>query len=569
MKLLLHIFLYKFKASLKSVFDVRSVSVVRSVASFIFYCGFVWGVYVSTRNITIYVLHQTQIGLYLYHRFLEMILFIFFIAVNLGNIIVSYSTLYKSPEVAYLMTKPLPSVSLFVVKFFDNFFYSSTTLLFISFAALLGYGSCFEYPWYLSVAIMVFVLMPYMFLAACLAAIILLGIMRVAGTIGFRKIMGLLCLIYFGFLVLFFSFSNPVLLIEQASRFYPNVDRYFAQLPIGAYQYLPNHWVAEFFFSMTRKDYTAALCSETLLLAVTAALFALTLMAAKRLYFKTWLISLQIQSNRMSEKDGGRIRLFDFRKESFLSPKIESLVKKDFFLFFREPSQWIHLLVLLTIAGTFILSLTNMNLNIRIESMQFFTYLILFAFSGFMIASLALRFMYPMCELEGKQFWSIRSAPVILEQWFALKFIIGFLLVLTLTELITWAMNIPFIRYNPRGELLSWFGIYAGFWLATAMSALNLGFGAFFAEYTEKNPIRAASSQGATLTFLSSLLYLFVFLAIVLLPLSNYFQSLFHFSKFARESIIVPGTAVAVLSMLAGVWGWHVGLRSLKRDFLN
>ena len=79
----------------------------------------------STRNITIYVLHQTQIGLYLYHRFLEMILFIFFIAVNLGNIIVSYSTLYKSPEAAYLMTKPLPSVSLFVIKFFDNFWLNS------------------------------------------------------------------------------------------------------------------------------------------------------------------------------------------------------------------------------------------------------------------------------------------------------------------------------------------------------------------------------------------------------------------------------------------------------------
>lgn len=569
MDLLFHIFLYKFKASLKSAFEVRSVSIIRSVGSFLFYIGFAWGVYASTRNTTMYVLHQTHIGLYLYHRFLEMILFIFFIAVNLGNIIVSYSTLYKSPEVAYLMTKPLPSVSLFIIKFFDNFFYSSTTLLFISFAALLGYGTCFAYPWYLSAAIMVFVLMPYMFLAACLAAIILLGIMRIAGTLGFRKILGALCLIYFGFLVLFFSYSNPVLLIEQASRFYPNVDQYFAQIPLGAYQYLPNHWVAEFLFSLVREDYAAAFSSEALLLTATAVLFVLTLITAKRLYFRTWLISLQIQSDRTAEKDGGKIRLFDFRKESLFSPKIESLVKKDFFMFFREPSQWIHLLVLLTIAGTFILSLTNMNLNIRVESMQFFTYLILFAFSGFMIASLALRFIYPMCELEGKQFWSIRSAPVLLEQWFALKFIVGFLLVLSLTEVISWAMNTPFLRYNPRGKFLSWFGIYSGFWLASAMAVLNLGFGAFFAEYTEKNPIRAASSQGATLTFLSSLLYLFVFLAIVLFPLSNYFQSLFLFTKFARESIVVPGTAVAVLSMLAGVGGWHIGLRSLKRDFLN
>jgi hypothetical protein len=514
-----------------------------------------------------YVLYHTRIGLYIYHRFLEMILFVFFIAVNLGNIIVSYSTLYKSPEVAYLMTKPLPSTSLFVIKFFDNFFYSSTTLLLISFATLLGYGSCFGYPWYVSGAMMLFVLVPFMFLAACLAAMILLGIMRIAGTFGFRKIMGALCLIYAAFLVLFFSYSNPVLLIEQASRFYPNIDMYFTQIRIGAYRYLPNHWVAEFFFHTARGEYAAALRSELLLLIVTAASFVCTLWTAKRLYSKTWLISLQIQSER--EKDGEKIRRFDFRKKSFLSPKIESMLKKDYFMFFREPSQWIHLLVMATMTGVFIFSLRSLNLNIHAVTLQYVTYLILFTFSGFMVASLTLRFMYPMSELEGKPFWSIRSAPVRPEQWFALKYFLGFFLVLAFAEVISWAMNTPFLRYNPRGEFLRWCGMYTGFWLACAMAALNLGFGAFFAEYSEKNPIRAASTQGATLTFLSSLLYLFVFLAIILVPLSDYFQSLFLFSRFARESIVVPGTALAVVSMLAGVLGWHVGLRSLKRDFSN
>ena len=169
---------------------------------------------------------------------------------------------------------------------------------------------------------------------------------------------------------------------------------------------------------------------------------------------------------------------------------------------------------------------------------------------------------------RGKAVLVDTDAPVNLELWYSLKFAAGFVLVVLLAEIIAWAMTIPFIRYNPRGELLQWFGLYTGLWLASALASMNMGFGAFFAEYTEKNPIRAASSQGATLTFLSSLLYLFVIVAIVLIPLSKYFQSLFHFTKFARESIVIPGTAIAVLSMLACVGGWHVGLRSMKRDFL-
>jgi len=73
-----------------------------------------------------------------------MILFIFFMSINIGNIVVSYSTLYKSAEVNYLITKPVEPAKIFTIKFLDNFFYSSSTLLMILFALLLGYTFYFH-----------------------------------------------------------------------------------------------------------------------------------------------------------------------------------------------------------------------------------------------------------------------------------------------------------------------------------------------------------------------------------------------------------------------------------------
>ncbi|HEY5615089.1 MAG TPA: hypothetical protein VIL52_03630, partial [Bacteroidota bacterium] len=147
MKLFFHILKYKFLTFLKTTFDFRFVTVVRGIGSLLVFGGFAVGAYMLSSWITTYVLSETRIGLYLFHRFVSMMLFVFFMAVNLGNIVVSYATLYRSTEVEYLLTKPVSYTQIFVLKFLDNFLYSSTTLFLVAFAVLLGYGSYFGYPW--------------------------------------------------------------------------------------------------------------------------------------------------------------------------------------------------------------------------------------------------------------------------------------------------------------------------------------------------------------------------------------------------------------------------------------
>jgi ABC-2 type transport system permease protein len=562
-----HIFHYKLLSFIKTAFDKRAVSIVRGIASTVVFCGFAYAAYAFAFSATQFILEHTRTGLYLYHTFISMLLFVLFVAVNLGNIIVSYSTLYRSSEVSFLLTKPISFSTIFILKFFDNFFYSSTTLFVVAFMALFGYGSYFGYPWYFFAGVMIFVLIPFMFLSACLAVLILMAIMKLAGIIGFRKVMAALFALYFFFIFLFFDSSNPVTLVEKVNRFYPHVDAYLSHAAPGYFQYLPNHWVAQFFFYIARGEVVNALPYAGILLTVTLAAFGLLLLVANRFYYRSWLVSLDVQSAAQKTYDPAHRYFMDFRSRSFFPSQIEVLIKKEFFTFIREASQWIHLVVMIILTGLFAVSVSNINLNLHVMDVQMLTYLVMFVFAGFMVSSLALRFVFPMVGLEGLTFWALRSSPMKGSKIYFVKFILGFILVLPIAEYIAAASNIPFVSKTELGSLLLWFGVFNAFWISLAMVSLNLGFGAFFANYLERNPIRAASTQGATLTFLTTLLYLMIVVAIILIPVSAYFAALFQFKVFHGKMLLLAGMLITAVSSLLTALGIIVGMRSLRRDF--
>ena len=136
-----------------------------------------------------------------------------------------------------------------------------------------------------------------------------------------------------------------------------------------------------------------------------------------------------------------------------------------------------------------------------------------------------------------------------------------------LALLIAVASNIPFVALTERRPLLMYFGLFSAVWVSLSLVALNLGFGGYFSNFQEKNPIRIASSQGATLTFLLSLVYLITLVVIISVPLFRYFESLFLFLPFDFKIIVVPGTIFGMISAAVTGISVFIGMRSLQRDF--
>jgi ABC-2 type transport system permease protein len=562
MSTFLHILRYKLLSFVKATFDRKVVTAVKGIGSLIVFGTFAVAAFALSFAITRFMV--PQVGLEVFHRIVSMMLFVLFISVNMGNIIVSYATLYKSSEVGYLFTKPVSFTQIFVLKFLDNFLYSSSTFFLLVFMALLGYGTYFHYTFSTELVIMFFVFMPMLFLSACIGVLVLMSLVKVASKFGFRKVVTGIASLYIVIVVVFFKFSNPITMLEGAGRLQ---TLSLSSSGGGILSFMPNALASNVLYYATMDKLLLSIGNAALLLLVTSAMFTFVLFIGRRYYYRTWLMTFEFQAKSNTVASGRRTKLFDFRKHSYLPPQLEVLLKKEFFQFFRESSQWMHLLLLLVLVLVFAISIQNINVSLRVAEILTVGYLILYAFAGFLSCSLALRFVFPAVSLEGKAFWTQLSAPIKLNKVYILKFAIGIVLVFLPALLTSILSNYPYVRMTERRPLLMYFGLFSTAWVTLTLVSLNLGLGAYFANYQEKNPIRVASSQGATLTFLVSLVYLVTLVSIVIIPLQDYFQSLFRFLPFDMSVIVAPGTTVAMLSAGLSAFALVVGYRSLQRDF--
>jgi ABC-2 type transport system permease protein len=560
-----HILRYKILAFLKTTFDRKAVTAVRGLGSLVVFGGFALTTYILSFTITSYLV--PKVGLPVFHHLVSMMLFVLFVAVNMGNIIVSYATLYKSPEVGYLFTKPVSFEQIFVLKFLDNFLYSSTTFFLLVFMALLGYGTYFHYLWFTYIILLVLVFTPFLFLSACVGVLILMSLVKVASRWGFRKVVGGLSVVYVAAIALFFKYSSPITMLEGAGKLQLGGQSALEVFQVPAFSFLPNTIASTVLLHLTRGNLFQATLAASALLLLTTLVFTIVLIVGRRYYYRTWLMTFEFQARSNTVEAGRKLKLFDFRNTSRLSPQWESLLKKEYFQFRRETSQWMHLALMLVLVAVFAISIANLNLRLRVTEVQTLGYLILYAFGGFLSCSLALRFVFPAISLEGEAFWTQISAPLNLKKVYFLKFALGIVLVITPALLVAIFSNVPFVRMTERRPLLMYFGVFSAFWVSLTLVSLNLGLGGYFANHKEKNPIRLASSQGATLTFLMSLVYLIALVSIFIIPLTEYFQSLFQFLPFDMMNIVAPGTTLYMLSAALSVFAFLIGLRSLQRDF--
>jgi len=561
MNVIAHIALVKLRSFLNFSIEWKPANIVKHIASIIVFGGFVVGAYYSTRIATDYLLDNVRVGLFLFHRFLSMLLFVYFLSINVGNIIVSYATFYRSQEMSFYLTKPVSHTNLFIIKFFDNFFYSSTAFFLIALAVLLGYGSHFHMSWTFYFNTMLFMLMPFMLIAGCIAVMILLVIMRFAQKIGIRKMIAILAILYLESLFLYFSMTNPLRLVNQVWQHFPFLDQYFGYLDPPITRYFPNYWIAESLYWTMRGDSSFAFSYTILLVAATIVVFGLMVFVGKKLFYSSWLASLNFRAGRESQFP--LLKVFSFSKPPKLEPQTSVLLKKEVWQFVREPSQWIHFGIISILVLTFVVSVANINLKQNLPFLQTVSYMVLLLFNAFLIASIALRFVFPSISIEGSNFWKVLSAPVKRSKVFWLKYLIAFLPILLISEMLVIFSHRSLWAYPVLIQSASVIMVSVAF----AFVGLNIGAGSFFSDFKEKNPIRVASSQSATVTFLITIVYLTILVAIVFLPFNGYFGLILKGLPFDVANLHYAVAAFFVISVIIGAISLVVGLRALRRDY--
>ena len=563
MQIILHILKYKILSflDLHRAFSLKST--LKNLGVAIVYFIFAFGIFILSKNIIIYLMDEVGIGLYLLHRFIFVALFIFLIAVNVGNVVVSYSTLFKSNEVAFLLTKPVSYKNIYLIKFLDNFFYSSSTLLLIIFAVIASYSIYFNLPWYFTPLTMLFIILPLMLIAGVLGAIVLLIILRFAAGFGIKKVLTILALIYSGAIISFYFVSSPVSLVARVFQYFPNINLYFGFLEDPVVKFLPNHWVAESLYWISSGKLFAAGWYIYLLITTSILLFLFSLILAKKWFYKTWVAFTNLRSElSVKKKKTGRMA-FTFGKGSSFNPRHEVLLKRELIMFLREPSQWMHFLIMIFLISIFIVSTSNIDtmiLNTYDTYLKSIFYLIIFLFNIFLIASLSLRFIFPLVSLEGETLWKIRSAPLNFRKLLPTRLFSYFIVIFIIGQ----ALNF-FSTNQISGSLVAVSQINTAFITITFVS-LNFGMGSAFANYKEKNPIRVASSQGASLTFLFMIVYM-VFLVLILFPaVSNFFFNLRKGSLASASELLFPSVILGLLTLILSYLSITKGVQNFARD---
>jgi hypothetical protein len=214
--------------------------------------------------------------------------------------------------------------------------------------------------------------------------------------------------------------------------------------------------------------------------------------------------------------------------------------------------------------GIFILGISGIKVllieNYYNDYLKTIIYLVVSLFSIFMVAALSLRFVFPLISLEGETVWKVRSSPLDHKPFLIKRLLVYFVVIFLLGQLITFFANFQFPhQLGIIGQLNSAF-------IIISIVSLNFGMGGYFSNYKERNPIRIASSQGASITFLFILIYLVLLIALLFIPVFNFFRSSHMFLQSPLRDLITSSIILFILSIIFCSFFITMGLKSFQRD---
>jgi len=466
---------------------------------------FGYGAYKGINTTLAFLINDVHLPVVFLHSLLATGLFALFVMTALGSSVTAFSAFFRSDEVEYLFNFPLKPENIFLYKFTENFFRSSTPMFLLGGAALIAYGTFFKFSIYAYLLVIFGIALPFIFAAAAMGTILLFLVVRLSSLLPSRIVITAALLLTLGGSNSYFQSVHPVDQVKEIIQYYPNFEEHPA-IASGSFNevvFVPSTWAARALYSIVERDYNNALPHIGLMIFTCLSLISFLYVMSGRSYYQTWLNTRgkewfvkRAQYHRFS-------KAFQFLRLP-LSKKTEALIKRDILLFIREPSQWVHLIIFMVLLFIYIANISGLSLYISDPFRMTLLYIANFIFSGFFLVSLAVRFIFPLMSQEGNAFWLIRSAPLTMKYILKYKGISASLILLII--------GLPLIGFtssalNP-GKSLYLITVAFTAISSIVITVLSLSTGAWFADLRENSAIRIASSRGATVAFLITMFYL-------------------------------------------------------------
>ncbi len=505
------------------------------------------------------LLTMPDIGEPLLWRIITITLVTIFALLVVSTLITGIATIYRSPEIAFLFTKPIAHHRVFISRFIDNLAYSSWSLAILGVPIIVAWGLTFQMPAWIILLLVLFGLVPLVFIAAELGTVLLMGIVFLIRYTSARTTLLILVALTLGILGMTFQKRTVGLFIEGQVRT-STIERYIGSLGHSSLPPItPGHWL-----SIAMRDFRKGFSKDALfyniLLTVTAIVWLRWLaMLAERVYYSSWAAFGEISGRK--NKSAPTRSAEAFVNGGRFNP-LFTMLRKDLLQFVRDPSQWGQFLILVAFLLVYLINLMYISSKLNFDSPYWKTLVMFlnFSFTAFILATLSVRFIFPLISLEGRGFWVVRSAPVSVNLLFWEKFFLAFVVFMGLCELIVWFSN----RVLNITEIMMLITTVGTFIMGVALTSLAVGMGALFPDFDEESPMKIASTPGGVITVILSLFYAAIMVMIISWPAKGYFLYLMGNGHLPADRALIAILGVAALNALVILVPIRLGRRALQ-----
>jgi len=514
-----------------------------------------WGAFWITAQLDAY----DELGDFLLRIGLSWLFLTFLSFLTFSGIVTALSTFFLSDDLRLLLATPISVRRLFYARFARTVLQSSWMIAVFLLPVLLGIGiaRCAPCAFYVTALLTV---APFCVIPVAAGTGTTLLLVNVFPARRARDILMLMGLLFAVSIVLLLRFIQPERLLRVDSL--PDVTGFFATLQSPITPLLPSFWAGETLFASLAGSgdllHGAALWT-------TACAFTVMLGAAcDRWYFAGFSKSQEARKARFT-----KLQLLDGLARALpISVVRRTLLVKDVKVFLRDVTQWSQLLLLLALVMMYLYNFRVLDLE-RIPYMagvikNFYAFLNL-GLAGFVMATVAARFVFPAVSSEGAAFWIIRTAPIPLRDFLWSKFWSGLAPVLLLSFVLTVVAN-EFLAVAPFLKVVTGAGII---FMSFALVGLATGLGARYPRFSADNATQVAGSPGGIAFMIAAVSYIIAMVILLGWPSSIYLWRMTRFPVRPLRPedltfIAVCFTAAVVLSVSVFLHGMRTGVKALE-----
>ena len=441
--------------------------------------------FVLTRVLMVFR-NTPEIGALLAGKVLGLVFISFFMILLLSNIITALSTFFLAKDLELLVSAPVNWLTLYAAKLTESMLHSSWMIALMAVPIFAAYGWVYQgglmFPF---IAIATFI--PFLIIPAVVGAAIVIVLVNAFPARRTKDILSIVAVLTGAGVVLLFRLLRP----EKFARpegLQSLVD-FITLLRTPTAPYLPSEWMQRTIMSSLdgKTDWLAFY-----LLWTTA---GAALVMGARLHQSLYTAGYTKAQESTQRWVRGRIvrRAGHFVLQPFGILRRE-LVMKELRVFFRDTTQWSQLILLGVLVIVYVFNVKFLPLSgagittFLVNTIPFLN----LGLAGFVLASVAARFIFPAVSVEGRTLWLLKSSPLPMRSLLWSKFWIGTLPLLVLAVGIIGVTD-AMLQVT---EFIFAVSIFSIVFLTFAIAGLALGLGAVFPQYDTENAAQIPTSFG-------------------------------------------------------------------------